>query len=117
MPPRCRRGQSSRPRTTTRTSRSSGRFRRRRQHVHADALHDRAVHQESSMRSRLANLAAAAALALSGPALAQSPAAPQTDPHESQDPFLWLEELNGARAMDWVRAENARTLKVLEADP
>jgi prolyl oligopeptidase len=63
------------------------------------------------MKFRLANLAAAAAaLALAGPALAQSV------PPQADDPFLWLEELNGARAMDWVRAENARSLKVLEAD-
>jgi len=66
------------------------------------------------MKLHLAHLAAAAAaLAFVAPALAQ----PQTAPAEGQDPFLWLEELNGARAMEWVRAENARTLKVLEADP
>src|SRR5436305_1138415 len=63
----------------------------------------------TSMKFRLANLAAVAtALALAGPALAEA-AAPD-------DPFVWLEELNGTRAMDWVRTENARTLKVLEAD-
>lgn len=33
------------------------------------------------------------------------------------DPFLWLEQKNGARAMAWVRAQNARTLPVLEGDP
>ncbi len=33
------------------------------------------------------------------------------------DPFLWLEQVDGARAMQWVRAENARTLGVLEQDP
>ncbi len=33
------------------------------------------------------------------------------------DPFLWLEQVDGARAMDWVRAENARTSAVLEQDP
>src|SRR3954451_6296957 len=65
------------------------------------------------MKLPFAKFAAAAALALAGRALAQ----PQTAPAYGQDPFLWLEELNGARAMDWVHAENARTLKVLEADP
>jgi prolyl oligopeptidase len=72
------------------------------------------------MKSRLADFAAAAAaLALASPALAQPvpQAAPPAAAPESQDPFLWLEDLNGARAMDWVRAENARTVKVLEADP
>jgi prolyl oligopeptidase len=33
------------------------------------------------------------------------------------DPFLWLENVNGARAMAWVKAENAKTLAVLQHDP
>lgn len=33
------------------------------------------------------------------------------------DPYLWLEEVHGARAMAWVRAENAKTVAVLEKDP
>ena len=33
-----------------------------------------------------------------------------------EDPFLWLEDVHGDRAMAWVRAENTRTLGVLEAD-
>ncbi|HEX4181327.1 MAG TPA: prolyl oligopeptidase family serine peptidase [Caulobacteraceae bacterium] len=32
------------------------------------------------------------------------------------DPYLWLEDVNGARAMDWVKAENAKSLGVLEKD-
>jgi prolyl oligopeptidase len=32
------------------------------------------------------------------------------------DPFLWLEDVNGERAMTWVKAENAKTAGVLEAD-
>jgi prolyl oligopeptidase len=32
------------------------------------------------------------------------------------DPFLWLEQLEGPRALKWVHAENARTLAVLQAD-
>ena len=32
------------------------------------------------------------------------------------DPFLWLEEVGGARALEWVRGENARSLAALEAD-
>ena len=35
----------------------------------------------------------------------------------TDDPFLWLEEVDGARAMEWVRAENAKTAAVLETDP
>ncbi|NVJ00043.1 S9 family peptidase [Myxococcus sp. AM009] len=34
-----------------------------------------------------------------------------------QDPFLWLEEVQGEKALAWVRAQNARTLAVLEKDP
>jgi prolyl oligopeptidase len=41
----------------------------------------------------------------------------QTAPMTPADPFLWLEDVNGARAMDWVKAENAKTLGVLEKDP
>ncbi len=32
-------------------------------------------------------------------------------------PTLWLEDVGSARAMAWVNAENAKTLKVLESDP
>lgn len=32
------------------------------------------------------------------------------------DEFLWLEDVQGARALDWVRAQNARTKAVLETD-
>ncbi|HVC57763.1 MAG TPA: S9 family peptidase, partial [Stellaceae bacterium] len=34
-----------------------------------------------------------------------------------EDPFLWLEEVEGAAALQWVRAENARSLAALESDP
>ena len=31
---------------------------------------------------------------------------PNMDTAAASDPFLWLEDVNGARAMDWVKAEN-----------
>jgi len=34
----------------------------------------------------------------------------------TNDPYLWLEDVNGPRAMEWVKAENAKTLAVLEKD-
>ncbi len=34
----------------------------------------------------------------------------------SADPLLWLEDVDGARAMDWVKAENTKSLGVLEKD-
>lgn len=33
------------------------------------------------------------------------------------DPYLWLEDAHGAKAMSWVQAENDKTLPVLEKDP
>ena len=33
------------------------------------------------------------------------------------DPFLWLEDVEGDKALDWVRAQNGRTTALLEADP
>jgi len=35
----------------------------------------------------------------------------------SDDPYLWLEDVSGQRAMDWVNSHNARSQAVLEADP
>jgi prolyl oligopeptidase len=35
----------------------------------------------------------------------------------AQDPFLWLEQVDSAKAMEWVRAENAKTAAVLDNDP
>ncbi|WP_229176718.1 MULTISPECIES: hypothetical protein [Bradyrhizobium] len=35
----------------------------------------------------------------------------------ADDPFLWLEEIEGANALAWARAENDKTLGVLQSDP
>jgi prolyl oligopeptidase len=32
------------------------------------------------------------------------------------DPFLWLEDVEGEKALDWVRGQNARSVVLLEAD-
>ncbi len=45
---------------------------------------------------------------------ATSSAAAQAD--SAADPFLWLEDREGAKAIEWVKAENARTLGVLQKD-
>ena len=47
------------------------------------------------------------------PAATATPAASA----DAADPFLWLEDVNGTRALDWVKAENAKTLSVLQNDP
>ena len=60
------------------------------------------------MRSRTLPALVAVLAAAVLPARADTPA---TDPH------AWLEDIAGEAALDWVRAENARSLGVLEADP
>jgi prolyl oligopeptidase len=35
----------------------------------------------------------------------------------AEDPNLWLEEIEGGKALDWVRQQNKESLAVLEADP
>jgi prolyl oligopeptidase len=39
-----------------------------------------------------------------------------TNSLEANDPFLWLEQVDSERAMDWVREQNTKTLTVLEHD-
>jgi prolyl oligopeptidase len=41
----------------------------------------------------------------------------KSSPHSEGDPFAWLEEPQGARALAWVRSQNVRTLGALRADP
>jgi prolyl oligopeptidase len=36
---------------------------------------------------------------------------------EQPDKYQWLEDVNGAKSMEWVKAENARSTKVLQGDP
>ncbi len=33
------------------------------------------------------------------------------------DPYLWLEDVEGNKALDWVRAQNSQSQKVLATDP
>jgi prolyl oligopeptidase len=40
-----------------------------------------------------------------------------TSPAAIEDPYLWLEDVSGERALAWVRARNAETRRVLEAEP
>jgi len=49
--------------------------------------------------------------------LAAAPAVAQTAPMTTDDPHIWLEDKDGAKALAWVEAENARTLPRLESDP
>lgn len=36
---------------------------------------------------------------------------------EVKDPFLWLEEIEGQKALDWVDSQNKKTLDALTSDP
>ena len=68
----------------------------------------------SCLAPLLSSLAfAVSTLSTPAPALAQAAA----DVSGDKDPFLWLEDVNGARSMAWVGEQNARGLKVLEGDP
>ncbi|HEX3484894.1 MAG TPA: prolyl oligopeptidase family serine peptidase [Micropepsaceae bacterium] len=35
----------------------------------------------------------------------------------TDDPYLWLEDVHGAKALEWVAGQNAISLKVLKSDP
>jgi len=47
-----------------------------------------------------------------GQQAAQSPAQPT-----ASDPFIWLEDVDGKRSMDWVNSHNAATVAVLGTTP
>lgn len=68
-----------------------------------------------AVRGALAALLVSTALPMS--AMAQSSAPAPTPAADQDDPYLWLEEVEGERAMDWVRGQNAHSLGVLQADP
>jgi prolyl oligopeptidase len=61
-------------------------------------------------------MAASAAAALLAGALSAQP--PASDGNLAMtDPHLWLEEVEGERALAWARKQNERTLAELQADP
>jgi prolyl oligopeptidase len=50
-------------------------------------------------------------------ALALSPRVGLAQSADESDPFIWLEELEGPKALEWASAENTKTRAVLEQDP
>jgi len=52
------------------------------------------------------------ALAFAAPAICEA----QTAATDAADPYIWLEDANGAKALDWVNAHNAKAVAVLEGD-
>lgn len=68
---------------------------------------------------RLSAFAALAAIVLGScsTAATTTPATDTASMSTSDDPYLWLEDVEGERALTWVREQNARSLAVLESDP
>ncbi len=46
-----------------------------------------------------------------------APAPATFSPLDQADKYQWLEDVSSERSLSWVKAQNARTLKVLETDP
>lgn len=79
------------------------------------------------MRKSLLALLATTSLMTLTPAIAADTAKPAGKPAAEartplselgkDDPYLWMEEIEGTRAMDWAKAQNARSLPVLQGDP
>ncbi len=68
------------------------------------------------IRPLLAALLGSSALISSAMAQTSAPPAAGFATSEASDPYLWLEEVEGERAMAWVREHNARSLGVLQGD-
>ncbi|WP_066598959.1 prolyl oligopeptidase family serine peptidase [Sphingobium cupriresistens] len=64
------------------------------------------------MKKRILLLVTAALLTGAG-----APPSPVSAPAPADDPFLWLEDWTGPRAMQWVEAENKATVATLQGDP
>jgi prolyl oligopeptidase len=69
----------------------------------------------TSIRALAASLALAT---IAAPLAAQdSNTVTNTEFEAENDPFIWLEETRSDRALDWVRAENAKSESALQSDP
>ncbi|WP_375382871.1 prolyl oligopeptidase family protein [uncultured Sphingomonas sp.] len=71
------------------------------------------------MMARLLSGSIVAGMLAAAPALAQTrpmSTTPSTASATSNDPYLWLEDKDGARSLAWVEQENARSLPRLQGD-
>ncbi|MEQ1820367.1 MAG: hypothetical protein ABL871_17330, partial [Terricaulis sp.] len=69
---------------------------------------------------KIASIAQALAVSLILGSCASGPEPMPIPPQEQQaaaDPNLWLEDVEGERALAWVHQQNDRSLPVLENDP
>jgi prolyl oligopeptidase len=46
-----------------------------------------------------------------------APSASANPAETSDDPFVWMEEIEGARAIAWVKKQNEQSLKIIKSDP
>ncbi len=73
------------------------------------------------MRSLVLALLAASSLmtvsAHAAPAPADTAARTPLTELGKDDPYIWMEEIEGAKALDWAKAQNDRTLPILQGDP
>jgi len=72
--------------------------------------HNQTLSGKRTMRSLLAALLLLSATPVITQAQTPTPAA-------DDDPYLWLEEVEGERALAWVKDRNTRSLGVLQSDP
>lgn len=71
-----------------------------------------------SPRAALLSVLVAGALACGhAPSAGAEPMTDKPSAAKGSDPFQWLEEVEGAKALAWVKGENARTLALLQGDP
>ncbi|MEO6777853.1 MAG: S9 family peptidase, partial [Gemmatimonadaceae bacterium] len=66
------------------------------------------------MHIQIRSVLLAALVVMATPPAARAQSQPDSS---SNDPFRWLEQVSSARAMEWVNAENAKTVSVLQSDP
>jgi prolyl oligopeptidase len=69
------------------------------------------------VREKILRMMAAAALAASAAAGAASVTQDSHSGATGTDSYLWLEEVHGERALEWVKEQNARSTAILKADP
>ncbi|KAK0360654.1 hypothetical protein LTR94_026472, partial [Friedmanniomyces endolithicus] len=61
--------------------------------------------------------AAPVAMAQAAVSATAASTAPGFAASDATDPYIWLEEVEGDRAMEWVKAHNETSLGVLQGDP
>lgn len=69
------------------------------------------------IRTALAALALSCSLAAVAAAQADEPASSKPAAPAAADPYLWLEDIEGKKALDWVKKENAEADKLLLSRP